>query len=236
MTNNLEKILFYNMILLDKSEVRIWKKLNNGCYIGTMGYSEDNAKVLYILLKSFEEQYGEVITLDSAREELELYQNNGKLFIYFDEDMKPVSMCGITYNEDNVSVDFLAEDNRKLSSVYFYGLSTVHDYRGKGACRNLIGFVIEYAKYNEFDFIYARTDLINSNSEWIMEQSGMQVCMEDSKIIVEWVNVTDEKGDYRLHLWLPLKGDLYLESKEDALFADSDTRELLDNKMLKKDK
>ena len=223
-----EKYLFYKEIFLDKSEIKIWKKLENGCYIGTLGYSDNNVKILYKLLKSFEEQYGEIITLDSASDELKLYQEKGKLFIYFDENLNPVSMNGVTYNEDNVSVSFNSIHNEKINNIYFYGLSTIPSYRGKGACKNLINFVIEY------DLVYARTDLIDSKSEWIMENAGMQICMEDDKIIVEWVDVTDKKGDYRLHLWLPLKSGLYIKSKSDAKYADKNTRKILKDKTLMK--
>ena len=49
--------------------------------------------------------------------------------------------------------------------MYFYGLSTLKHYRGKGACTHLIQFAVDYAKSLGFDYVYARTDLINSNSE-----------------------------------------------------------------------
>ena len=45
-------------------------------------------------------------------------------------------------------------------------------------------------------------------------------------IITEWVDVADGVGDYRLHLWLPLKEELYLERKPAALNADSKTRKI----------
>ena len=232
MKNDLEKYLFYKEIFLDKSNFKIWKKLENGCYIGTLGYSLENVKVLYELLKSFAEQYGEVITMESAAQELALYQERGKLFIYFDEQMNPVSMNGITYNEKNDSVLFASTDNRKLNNIYFYGLSTLHHYRNKGACSALVNFVKEYAIYNDFDFIYARTDLIGSNSEGIMKKAGMEICKDNDDIIVEWVKVTPEKGDYRMHLWIPLKKGLYLEAKDGAQFADANSRKLVGNKVL----
>ncbi len=223
---NFNDVLLYKEILRDDSEFKIWKELDNGCSIGTLGYSEENAKILYDLLQSFAEQYGEVIDMDSAREELMLYQKRGKLFIYFDENGKPVSMNGVIYNEDNISVSFKSTSKRKLNSLYFYGLSTLHEYRGRGACRNLVNFAIKYAYYNNFDYVYARTDLVNSNSEWIMHNAGLEVCENEDGIITEWVPVTDSVGDYRLHMWLPLKDDLYLEAKRGALIADSNTREI----------
>lgn len=85
---------------------------------------------------------------------------------------------------------------------------------------------MEYAYYNDFDLVYARTDLIGSNSEGIMKKHGMQVCEDEDGIIAEWVNVTDEVGDYRLHLWLPLKQGLYLEKKEEAIVADVTSRNI----------
>ena len=202
---------FYNEIFNDKHEFKIWKKLDNGCYIATMNYSDRSAYVLMSLLKSFEEQYGEEITYESACEELKLYNDNGKLFLYLDEHLRPVSMNGCTYNEENVSVDFKSSDARTPSNLYFYGLSTLKEYRGKGACSELVSFAIEYAYYNNFDLVYARTDLTNSNSEGI---------------IAEWVDVTDTKGDYRLHLWLPLKDDLYIEAKEGSVIANKNTRKV----------
>ena len=51
---------------------------------------------------SFAEHYGEDIDYDAAKEELKLYENCGKLFIYFDENMKPVSMNGCIYNMNNL--------------------------------------------------------------------------------------------------------------------------------------
>ena len=84
-----------------------------------------------------------------------------------------------------------------------------------------------YAYYNNFDLVYARTDLINSNSEWLMARAGMKVCENNEGIIAEWVNVSDIQGDYRLHLWLPLKDGLYLEKKKDAIIANSITREIV---------
>ena len=45
-------------------------------------------------------------------------------------------------------------------------------------------------------------------------------------IIAEWVDVTDTKGDYRLHLWLPLKDDLYIEAKEGSVIANKNTRKV----------
>lgn len=138
--------------------------------------------------------------------------------------MIPVSMNGVTYNEENLSVDFKSYDDKNVSSVYFYGLSTLKNFRGKGACSKLVSFAIEYAYYNDFDLVYARTDLIGSNSEGIMKKHGMQVCENDEGIIAEWVDVTEDKGDYRLHLWLPLKNGLYTEKKDDAIIADKDSR------------
>lgn len=224
--------LMHKLILLDNSEVKIWKKLDNGCYIGTLGYSENNINILLTLLDSFREQYGEEIDYQAAKEELLLYTKRGKLFIYFDEDLRPVSMNGITYNEDNETVQFNSINGNPVNSLYFYGLSTIKEYRGRGACGELIKFAIDYAYYNDFDLVYARTDLINSKSEKLMKRAGLDICMEDDKIITEWVQVTDDKGDYRLHLWLPLKNGLYLTSKDDALYADSLTRKVDKAKVL----
>ncbi len=233
MTNN----DLYKMIYQDHSEFKIWKKLDNGCYIGTLGYSLENAKILMTLLQSFAEQYGEVITLESAIEELMLYHTNGKLFIYFDEFMKPVSMNGVTYNEDNVSVDFKSKTGQKPTNLYFYGLSTIPEYRKKGACTHLIDFAIQYAYANNFDLVYARTDLIGSNSEAIMEKKGLSICkMPDEKIIVEWVQVTENQGDARLHMWLPLHDSIYLSPKKDAPLADSNTREIVSGDIIPTDK
>ena len=183
---------FYQKIHEDKQKFKIWQKLDNGCYIATMNYSKENAVILMKLLKSFEEQYGEEITLESAEEELKLYDTNGKT----------------------------------VNNVYFYGLSTVKEYRGKGACSALVTFAIEYAYYNDFDFVYARTDLAGSNSEGIMKKHGMQVCENEEGIIAEWVDVTDVQGDYRLHLWMPLKDGIYLEKKENAFIADPSSRDI----------
>ena len=224
---------FYKSIYEDKQEFKIWKKLDNGCYIATMGYSKENVLILMNLLKSFEEQYGEEITYESASDELSLYASNGKLFIYLDEFMTPVSMNGVTYNEDNVSVEFKAYNNKKVNNIYFYGLSTIKSFRGRGACSELVSFAIEYAYYNNFDLVYARTDLIGSNSEGIMKKHGMQVCEDNDGIIAEWVNVTENTGDYRLHLWLPLKQGLYIERKDEAITAEHTSRNVkLNNKKL----
>ena len=228
-------LLLHRLIFQDNSEFKIWQKLPNGCYIGTLGYSKENVYILMELLNSFAEQYGEIITYESASEELMLYQNNGKLFIYFDENQRPVSMNGITYNEANKTVDFKSYDNEEPSSIYFYGLSTLPEYRGKGACRTLIDFAIKYAYYNNFDFVYARTDLTNSNSEWLMQNAGLEICTYDNNIIAEWVDVTDNTGDYRLHMWLPLKNNLYLLPKEEAIMATNDSkRNIIGNKILRK--
>lgn len=223
---NLEllKYLYYKLIFIDNSECRIWKRLDNGCSIGTLGYSENNIQILYKLLQSFSEQYGEVIDYEAAKEELELYMLKGKLFIYFDQYGNPVSMNGCTYNEDNISVDFITNNGLKPTNLYFYGLSTIPSYRGKGACRELIKFAIEYAKYNNFDLVYARTDLTNSNSEWLMKRAGMEICTYDNKILAEWVNVTEDTGDYRLHLWLPLKDNIYLMPSKNSIFATNDEK------------
>lgn len=215
-------------IFNNNDEIKIWEQLPNGCFIGTMSYSENNILILLELLKSFEEQYGEVIDYEAAKEELMLYQTSGKLFIYFDENMKPVSMNGCIYNYDNDTVDFMSTTKSKLKSLYFYGLSTIPNFRGKGACNALVKYALAFAFYNGFDFVYARTDLINSNSEGIMRRAGMEICKFANKIIAEWVDVTDTTGDYRLHLWLPLHDDILLIPKKDALFAnDDDKREII---------
>ena len=214
----------FNEILKDNSECKIWEKLDNGCYIGTLGYSEANISILQNLLMSFAEHYGEDIDYDAAKEELKLYEDCGKLFIYFDENMKPVSMNGCIYNMNNDTVDFISNNGKKLNSLYFYGLSTLPEYRGKGACHVLVNYAIQFAKENGFDFVYARTDLTNSNSEGIMKKHGMQICEDEDGIIAEWVDVTENTGDYRLHLWLALKDDIYLEKKEDGIIADRDSR------------
>ena len=223
--------LKYKLIMHDNSKLKIWEKLDNGCYIGTMGYSEENIGILLDLLQSFSEQYGEVIDYEAAKEELKLYQDKGKLFIYFNEDMKPISMNGVIYNEDNVSVDFLKKDGSVPSNLYFFGLSTLKEYRGLGACNHLVDFAIKYAYYNDFDLVYARTDLINSNSEGIMKKHGMDICTYDDSIIAEWVDVTDEAGDYRLHLWRPLKRGVVCFPKDEAKFATMD-RKIIDNDMV----
>ena len=113
--------------------------------------------------------------------------------------------------EENVSVNFKSSDICTTSNLYFYGLPTLKEYRGKCACSKLVSFAIEYTYYNNFDLVYARTDLTNSNSEGI---------------IAEWVDVTDTKEDYRLHLWLPLKDDLYIEAKEGSVIANKNTRKV----------
>lgn len=217
---------FYQDIMKDNSPIKIWKNLDNGCSIGTIQYSEDNVSILEDLLQSFSEQYGEVIDTNAAREELLLYQNRGKCFIYFNEEGKPISMNGVIYNEDNISVDFLKSNGETPKSLYFYGLSTLKEHRGKGACRELIKFAINYAYYNHFDLVYARTDLVNSNSEWLMANAGLEVCTYDDSIIAEWVDVTEDKGDYRLHMWLPFHDDVVLFPKDDAVFADISTRQI----------
>lgn len=230
-----KELILHRLIFQDNSKFKIWQKLPNGCYIGTLGYSKENVYILMELLNSFAEQYGEVITYESASEELMLYQNNGKLFIYFDENQRPVSMNGITYNEGNKSVDFKSYDNKNLNSIYFYGLSTLPEYRGRGACTTLIDFAIRYAYYNNFDFVYARTDLTNSNSEWLMQNAGLEICTYEDDIIAEWVDVTDDTGDYRLHMWLPLKSNLYLMPKDEAIMAENnEQRNIKGNKILRK--
>ena len=59
-----------------------------------------------------------------------------------------------------------------------------------------------------------------------MHKHSMDVCENDEGIIAEWVDVTDTKGDYRLHLWLPLKDDLYIEAKEGSVIANKNTRKV----------
>lgn len=218
-----EQIEKLQQIKEDHSPFKIWEYLDNGCAIATMGYSEENIPYLLTLLKSFDEQYGEENNYETAATELALYENKGKLFIYLDENGTPVSMNGCTYNEENDSVEFFSS-NGTPSNLYFYGLSTVPEYRGKGACRTLIHYAIDFAKANNFDYVYARTDLINSNSEWLMAQAGMKVCKEDGYIIAERVDVSDTQWDDRLHMWLPLHEGIGLMAKENALYAE-DTEE-----------
>lgn len=219
----------FNEILKNKEQIKIWEKLDNGCYIGTMGYSEENIAILLKLLQSFAEQYGEVIDYEAAKEELMLYEKEGKLFIYFDQDMNPVSMNGCIYNYENATVDF--KGDKPLSNLYFYGLSTIPSYRGKGACGILINYALQFAYYNDFDLVYARTDLVNSNSEWIMAHAGLEVCKYEDKIIAEWVDVTEDKGDYRLHMWLPLKEGISIMPTGQAYYAFDDTeRCIIDDK------
>lgn len=225
----------YKQIYEDNSEFKIWKKLDNGCFIGTLGYSERNILILQKLLLSFQEQYGEIIDYEAAKEELELYCKNGKLFIYFTPDMVPISMNGCVYNIDNETVEFISREDKELTSLYFYGLSTIPKYRGRGACRSLIQFAIEYAKSNGFDYVYARTDLVNSNSEWLMARAGLEVCTIDNYIIAEWVSVTDQYGDYRLHMWMPLRDEINVLPKGDYVLANNDKeRKIIVEKVLKK--
>lgn len=212
----------FKEMLKDNSAFKVWEKLDNGCYIGTMGYSENNAKILEKLLMSFAEQYGEIIDINAAKEELMLYQKEGILFIYLDQNLNAISMNGCIYDYDNATVDFKSVNNKNLKSLYFYGLSTLKEHRGKGACRTLIDYSIKFAKENKFDYVYARTDLVNSNSEWLMQQNGMEICVVNDYIIAEKVVVTDEVSDYRLHMWLPLNDDVYLEAKEGAEYAYND--------------
>ena len=228
------KKLKFKEIMNDKSEFKIWKKLDNGCFIGTLGYSENNISILQDLLQSFSEQYGEIIDYKAAEEELKLYHEKGKLFIYFNKEKTPISMNGVIYDEDNISVDFIDKYGNTPSNLYFYGLSTLKEHRGQGACHLLMDFVLEYAYYNDFGLIYARTDLVNSNSESIMKKHGMEICKLDDKIIAEWVDVTDEYGDYRLHLWVPLKEGISCLPKEGAIYADGETRKIENNKLLVK--
>ena len=58
----------YKEILKDNSKFKIWEKLDNGCYIGTLGYSEENILILQNLLMSFAEHYGEDIDYEAAKE------------------------------------------------------------------------------------------------------------------------------------------------------------------------
>lgn len=212
LNNKFQKILF------DQSEFKIWEHLDNGCSIATMGYSEKNTWILLKLLKSFEEQYGEEIDFNAAKKELELYQERGKLFIYLNEEGIPISMNGCIYNYNNDTVEF-TKDGKPATSVYIYGLSTIKKYRGKGACSTLVKYSIDFAKENNFDIIYARTDLVGSNSEGIMKKNGMELCLSHDMIIAEWVQVTEEKGDSRLHLWKPLKSGVKMAPKGNFHYA-----------------
>lgn len=224
----------FQKIFKDNSEFRIWKKLDNGCYIGTLGYSKKNIQILQSLLMSFSEHYGEVIDYEAAKEELKLYEDFGKLFIYFDENLNPVSMNGCIYDYDNESVDFVSSNGNKLHSIYFYGLSTLPYYRGKGACRTLIKYAVAYAKANNFDYVYARTDLVDSMSEALMNLGGLDLCTYDDKIIAEWVQVTDEKGDYRLHMWMPMHNDVKVLPKGNYFLANNDAeRKIITNEETK---
>ena len=224
---NMESKKKFNEIYESNDAIKIWEVLDNGCYIGTLGYTEENIEILLKLLKSFEEQYGEEIDYEAAKEELQLYQDYGKLFIYFDENMNPVSMSGCIYNYENETVDFIS-NNAQPTSLYFYGLSTVPEFRGKGACRSLINYAIDFAKYNGFDLVYARTDLVDSNSEWIMANAGMEVCKYDDKIIAEWVDVTEDTGDFRLHMWMPLQEGLDILPKGKVFYANDDATRMIE--------
>lgn len=53
--------------------------------------------------------------------------------------------------EENVSVNFKSSDICTPSNLYFYGLSTLKEYREKSACSELVSFAIEYTYYNNFD-------------------------------------------------------------------------------------
>ncbi len=214
------------LIKNENTSFDILQCLDNGCFIATMKYSEENAKILLPLLKSFEEQYGEIIDEEAAKEELALYDKKGILFLYLDEKKRPVSMNGCIYDYPNETVEFFSQD-KTPSNLYFYGLSTIPEYRGKGACRTLIHYAIDYAQKKNIDLVYARTDLINSNSEWLMAQAGMEICTEDDTIIAEWVDVTETTGDYRLHMWKPLKEGIGLISKGNAVYADKNTRAII---------
>ncbi len=230
----------FREILNDKSDCKIWEKLDNGCFIGTLGYTDENISILQSLLMSFAEHYGEDIDYDAAKEELKLYEECGKLFIYFDENMKPISMNGCIYNMNNDTVDFISNNGKELKSLYFYGLSTLPEYRGKGACHVLVNYAIQFAKENGFDFVYARTDLKDSMSEYIMQCGGLEICKDQDMIIAEWVDVTDDKGDYRLHMYMPLNDNVLIAPKGNFFLADSKTREVLsidktNNKVLVKD-
>ena len=214
----------YKEIYEDSSEFKIWVKLNNGCYIATMNYSEQNIIILQKLLISFAEQYGEEIDYEAAKDELKLYSDLGKLFIYLDENLNPVSMNGCIYDYDNETIQFISNKKENLHSLYFYGLSTLKHYRGKGACGHLIEFAIEYAKNIGLDYVYARTDLNGSKSEKLMKKAGLKLCKHNNLIIAEWVDVTESKGDYRLHLYLPLDESVTIQPKGEFFLA-SDTQD-----------
>ena len=214
----------YKEIYEDSSEFKIWVKLNNGCYIATMNYSEKNIIILQKLLMSFAEQYGEEIDYEAAKEELKLYSDLGKLFIYLDENLNPVSMNGCIYDYENETIQFISNKKETLHSLYFYGLSTLKHYRGKGACGHLIEFAIEYAKNIGLDYVYARTDLNGSKSEKLMKKAGLELCKHNNLIIAEWVDVTESKGDYRLHLYLPLDKSVSTQPKGEFFLA-SDTQD-----------
>ena len=202
----------------DDSELKIWQILENGCAIATMGYSEKNILIIKKLLKSFAEQYHEIIDYKSAKEELKYVTDNGKVFLYIDENGNIISMNECVYNYENETVEF-CNSNSKPKNLYIYGLSTEKKNRGKGACTALVNYAICYALANDFDLIYARTDLNGSNSEKIMQKAGMEICEYEDKIIAEWVDVSETKGDYRLHMWLPFKEGLNALPKKSALFA-----------------
>lgn len=225
---DMEKKEKFKEIYENNDAIKIWEQLDNGCYIGTLGYTEENAWLLLDLLKSFEEQYGEVIDYQAAVEELMLYQESGKLFIYFDQSMKPVSMNGCIYDYENETVDFVTNGDQ-AKSLYFYGLSTIPAFRGNRACSTLVDYAIDFAKHNGFDYVYARTDLRNSNSEGIMKRAGMEICKFDGKIIAEWVDVTDDKGDERLHLWMPLHDGVGIMPKGNAYFVNDDEARMSDS-------
>ena len=67
-------------------------------------------------------------------------------------------------------------------------------------------------------------------SEALMKLGGLDICKYENKIITEWVEVTEEKGDYRLHMWKPLHDNLDILPKGKYLLANDDSERKIINK------
>ena len=78
-----------------------------------------------ILLFKISRDLSENSEYEAAKDELKLYSDLGKLFIYLDENLNPVSMNGCIYDYENETIQFISNKKENLHSLYLFNLLSI---------------------------------------------------------------------------------------------------------------
>lgn len=166
------------------------QKLENGCTIKPILDFDCFSDIINVFS---EPPFSEPLTLEDKLNEFKGYIKNGLALGYFSPEGDIMGFAGIMKEVEDEHQEYFHEDVLKLNPLYIYGLATKKEYRGKGACSNLVETVINMSKDLNFDYIYMRISAVGSMSEGLCRDRNFTDLLCNGKKIIQ--SVEFERND-----------------------------------------